>query len=278
MPCRWRAPRWAGGPSSEPSFPPPCLPQKPWETFAPGPRGCRWGGKGNFLFVAVKAEVPRSQGKAVPGAGRAQPLCLHLHLPAASPGLPCGPGLLGPARSLWHRCPCPSPQGSSLVCPGWAPCPDPGLCLPPSQPQDGAGLGAMDCPGTQTTSPSSRPWDAQRVPGLGRVSGGVEAQRRSEQSRLWAQSRVFRAVSCCLTSSAAPERERCSPPGPGRRWHQGGPFLGCGSCGGPRPPGLKPAQGSVEQAGLRLVTSWDHLKQRAGPADTWPLHLEAASR
>lgn len=38
-----RAPRWAGGPSSEPSFPLPCLPQKLWETFAPGPWGCRRG-------------------------------------------------------------------------------------------------------------------------------------------------------------------------------------------------------------------------------------------
>lgn len=78
-------------------------------------------------------------------------------------------------------------------------CPSPGLCLPPSQPQAGARLGTTVCPSTQPSSTSSQPCDAQGAPGLRRVLGGFESERRSEQSWLRAQSGVFRAGSCRLT-------------------------------------------------------------------------------
>lgn len=126
----------------EPSFPPPRLPQKLWETFACGPWGCqRVGDRGDFLFVLVKAKVPWSQGKAVPSVGHVQPF----HLPAASPGLPHSPGFqlsvspVSLSAVALPRLPQPGPPPQPRALPssfpalGWCPTGHDGLSRDPGQ-------------------------------------------------------------------------------------------------------------------------------------------------
>lgn len=124
------------------------------------------------MFVLAKAAVRWCPGKAVP-------------VPPPAHGQPRF------ARAGWTPVapPCLSPSVGAL----------PALCLPPSQPRDGAQLGAV-------SSPSSRPWDAQRV------SGSLEAPRWSGQSWLWARSGVFRAVSCRLTRASLASVPMSHPP------------------------------------------------------------------
>lgn len=107
-------------PSSETSFPLPCLPQSHGKPSPLDP-GAVTGHRVGFSFVLVKAEVPCSRGKAVPRLGCVQPLCLPLHLFTAQ--APLQLQFLGPASPLWDHCPCPCSWGPFLICS------NPGLCL-----------------------------------------------------------------------------------------------------------------------------------------------------
>lgn len=154
-------------PSSETSFPLPCLPQSHGKPQPLDP-GAVTGRRVDFSFVSVKAEVPAAGGRQRPGWG----VCS----PSACPSTCSQPAqaplqlqFLGPARPLWDHCPCPSSWGPFLVCS------NPGLCLPPAQSRMVPGWAQWDAPVAGPPPPAPSPV-LLRIPGLERVLRGLKVQ------------------------------------------------------------------------------------------------------